>query len=119
MTALRLCMSQLRSFCTKVTMLSVMDKYGPMEKLEHLSVCNLSMGSVLILLPFSPYLKTLSMKYQLGDGDTAPNLTDELFLKIFKKNKFEVSEDSSTRNLLTVSTLSRSTWSSCSSGARP
>ena len=58
---------------------------------------NLSMGSVLILLPFVPGIKRLTMKYSLAGGgtknnadSTAPNLTDELFQKIFKKNKFEV-----------------------------
>ena len=75
-------------------MLSVMDKYGPMEKLEELHLKNLSMGSVLILLPFIPGVKILSMKYSsrtasAGGGDSSPNLTDELFFKIFKKNQFK------------------------------
>ena len=77
-------------------MLNVMDKYGPMEKLEELHVKNLSMGSVLILLPFVPNIRKLSMKYSSrvnsnsSSGDGSPNLTDELFLKIFKKNTFPV-----------------------------
>ena len=72
-------------------MLSVMDKYGPMEKLEELHLKNLSMGSVLILLPFIPGVKVLSMKYSSRTGgDSSPNLTDELFFKIFKKNTFQV-----------------------------
>ncbi len=75
-------------------MLGVMEKYGPMSRLEHLRLSNLSMGSLLILLPFAPALRTLSMKYRedqessLADLMTVPNLTDELFGKIFQKNKF-------------------------------
>lgn len=80
----------------QVTMLGVMDKYGPMARLERLTVRNLSMGSLLILLPFAPGLRHLSMKYQLPQGqdqaaDAVPNLTDDLFVKIFQKNKFQVS----------------------------
>ncbi len=75
-------------------MLGVMEKYGPMSKLEHLRLSNLSMGSLLILLPFAPSLRTLSMKYREEDGASGdlavPNLTDELFEKIFQKNKFQV-----------------------------
>ncbi len=85
----------------QVTMLGVMDKYGPMSRLEHLTLRNLSMGSLLILLPFAPNLKTLSMKYREVSGggntdgsDSVPNLTDELFAKIFAKNRFQVSKDS-------------------------
>ena len=74
----------------QITMLNVMEKYGPMEKLEFLSLRNLSMGSLLIILPFAPNLKTLMMKYKQEGPDSAPNLTDELFVKIFKKNPFKV-----------------------------
>ena len=83
----------------QVTMLGVMEKYGPMSRLEHLTVRNMSMGSLLILLPFAPNLRTLSMKYRevasssssnsSADDAAVPNLTDELFAKIFQKNKFE------------------------------
>ncbi len=81
----------------QVTMLGVMEKYGPMSRLEHLTVRNMSMGSLLILLPFAPNLRTLSMKYREvasssssnADDAAVPNLTDELFAKIFQKNKFE------------------------------
>ncbi len=84
----------------QVTMLGVMEKYGPMSRLEHLTVRNMSMGSLLILLPFAPNLRTLSMKYREvasnsnsnADDAAVPNLTDELFAKIFQKNKFEVFE---------------------------
>ncbi len=81
----------------QVTMLGVMEKYGPMSRLEHLTVRNMSMGSLLILLPFAPNLRTMSMKYREvasnsnsnADDAAVPNLTDELFAKIFQKNKFE------------------------------
>ena len=43
-------------------MLNVMDKYGPMTKLESVEVRNLSMGSVLILLPYVPNIRKLVMK---------------------------------------------------------
>jgi hypothetical protein len=76
-------------------MLDVMEKYGPMEKLEVLTLRNLSMGSLLIILPFAPNLKSLSLRYNVtrassADDSAAPNLTDELFQKIFKRNKFVV-----------------------------
>jgi len=74
----------------QVTMLDVMNKYGNLRKLEELHLKNLSMGSLLILLPFCPNLRKLTLKYSLsGRGDeVAPNLSDSLFLKIFEKNKF-------------------------------
>ena len=76
-------------------MLDVMEKYGPMEKLEHLRLRNLSMGSLLIILPFAPNLRTLSLRYNAARGGTAaasdesaaPNLTDDLFVKIFQRNQ--------------------------------
>ena len=78
----------------QITMLDVMEKYGPMEKLEHLRLRNLSMGSLLIILPFAPNLRTLSLRYNAARGATAaiddsaaPNLTDDLFQKIFKRNQ--------------------------------
>ena len=71
-------------------MLDVMEKYGPMDNLEELSLRNLSMGSILIILPFAPVLKKLSLKYMQEGGESAPNLTDQLFQKIFIKNKFKV-----------------------------
>ena len=43
-------------------MLNVMEKYGPMTKLETVEVRNLSMGSVLILLPFVPNVRKLVMR---------------------------------------------------------
>jgi hypothetical protein len=48
------------------------------------------MGSLLILLPFCPGLKKLTLKYPLsGRGDdSVPNLTDSLFVKIFERNQF-------------------------------
>ena len=76
-------------------MLDVMEKYGPMEKLEQLRLRNLSMGSLLIILPFAPNLRTLSLRYNAARGGTAaandesaaPNLTDDLFVKIFQRNQ--------------------------------
>ncbi len=86
---------QSRLSTLQITMLDVMSKYGPMEKLEHLQLRNLSMGSLLIILPFAPNLKTLSLKYNVtrggaaaSDDTSAPNLTDELFQKIFQRNAF-------------------------------
>jgi len=74
----------------QMTMLNVMNKYGNLNKLENLHLKNLSMGSLLILLPFCPNLVKLTLKYSLRSGDdAAPNLSDSLFLKIFDKNKFE------------------------------
>jgi len=74
----------------QVTMLDVMIKYGNLKKLEELHLKNLSMGSLLIILPFCPNLRKLTLKYPLsGRGDdSVPNLTDSLFVKIFEKNKF-------------------------------
>ena len=79
----------------QITMLDVMEKYGPMEKLEHLRLRNLSMGSLLIILPFAPNLRTLSLRYNAARGgaaaasdeSAAPNLTDDLFVKIFQRNQ--------------------------------
>ena len=45
------------------TMLSVMDKYESLERLEELHLRNLGMASVLILLPFCPGVRVLSLKY--------------------------------------------------------
>lgn len=73
----------------QVTMLSVMDKYGTLKKLEELNLKNLSMGSLLILLPFCPNLTKLSLKYSLRSGESAPNLSDSLFVRIFQKNQFK------------------------------
>lgn len=70
-------------------MLDVMEKYGPMQRLETLHIRNLSMGSLLIILPFTPLVKSVKLKYRTTDPDAAPNLTDELFKKIFKKNQFK------------------------------
>ena len=73
----------------QTTMLTVMNKYDSLRKLEELHLRNLGMGSVLILLPFCPKIKKLTLKYSLRGGDDgAPNITDSLFLKIFEKNKF-------------------------------
>ena len=47
------------------TMLSVMDKYDNLRKLEQLHLKNLGMGSLLILIPFCPELKKLTLKYSL------------------------------------------------------
>jgi len=69
-------------------MLDVMDKYGYFKRLEDLHLKNLSMGSLLILLPFCPEVRKLSLKYALRGDDSVPNLTDSLFKKIFEKNKF-------------------------------
>ena len=69
-------------------MLTVMDKYGTLKKLEDLYLKNLSMGSLLILLPFCPNVTKLALKYSLRSGETNPNLTDALFLRIFQKNQF-------------------------------
>ena len=44
-------------------MLSVMDKYESLERLEELHLRNLGMASVLILLPFCPGVRVLSLKY--------------------------------------------------------
>jgi len=73
-------------------MLDVMDKYGALIHLEQLHIKNVSMGSLLILLPFAPNLSILNMSYYSNEQDeeAVPNLTDELFSKIFQKNKFEV-----------------------------
>ena len=72
----------------QTTMLTVMNKYGSLKKLEELHLRNLGMGSLLILLPFCPNVKKLTLKYSLRADDGAPNITDSLFLKIFEKNKF-------------------------------
>lgn len=71
-------------------MLSVMDKYGPMADLEVFKVRNLSMGSILILLPFMPNVRVLAFKYTQQAEESASNITDDLFRKIFKKNEFKV-----------------------------
>ena len=47
------------------TMLDVMDKYDNLRKLEELHLKNLGMGSLLILIPFCPELKKLTLKYSL------------------------------------------------------
>jgi len=73
----------------QVTMLDVMNKYGNLRRLEDLHLRNLGMGSLLILLPFCPELKALTLKYSLRSDEAAPNLSDSLFLKIFDKNKFQ------------------------------
>jgi len=73
----------------QITMLDVMNKYGNLRKLEELHLKNLGMGSLLILLPFCPFIKKLTLKYSLRSEEAAPNVTDSLFLKIFEKNKFE------------------------------
>ena len=63
----------------QVTMLDVMNKYGCLKKLEvgwrrhdhpdrvdqELHLKNLSMGSLLIILPFCPSLRKLTLKYPL------------------------------------------------------
>jgi len=72
----------------QMTMLTVMNKYGNLNRLEHLHLKNLSMGSLLIILPFCPNLVKLTLKYSLRSDDAAPNLSDSLFLKIFEKNPF-------------------------------
>jgi len=72
----------------QTTMLSVMNKYGSLKRLEELHLRNLGMGSVLIILPFCPNVKKLTLKYSLRNDDGAPNITDSLFVKIFEKNKF-------------------------------
>jgi len=72
----------------QVTMLDVMNKYGNLKRLEELHLKNLSMGSLLIILPFCPKLRKLTLKYSLRSDDAAPNLSDSLFLKIFEKNPF-------------------------------
>ena len=46
-------------------MLTVMDKYDDLRKLEELHLKNLGMGSLLILLPFCPEIKKLTLKYPL------------------------------------------------------
>merc|ERR1719348_298548 len=43
----------------QTTMLSVMNKYGSLKRLEELHLRNLGMGSVLIILPFCPNVKKL------------------------------------------------------------
>lgn len=85
----------------QVTMLDVMGKYGDMAHLEVLTTRNLSMGSLLIVLPFAPGLRTLSIKYSgaAGGGGEAPNLTDALFQKIFARNKFQVGGNEEERRL--------------------
>ena len=70
------------------TMLSVMDKYDSLVRLEELHLRNLGMGSVLILLPFCPNVRKLTLKYSLRSDDGAPNITDSLFQRIFAKNRF-------------------------------
>merc|ERR1719348_1087495 len=72
----------------QTTMLTVMNKYGSLKKLEELHLRNLGMGSVLIILPFCPNVKKLTLKYSLRADHEAPNITDSLFAKIFEKNKF-------------------------------
>ena len=42
-----------------------MDKYDNLRKLEELHLKNLGMGSLLILIPFCPELKKLTLKYSL------------------------------------------------------
>ena len=69
-------------------MLTVMDKYDNLKKLEELHLKNLGMGSLLILLPFCPNIKKLTLKYPLRSDDAAPNISDSLFRRIFEKNKF-------------------------------
>ena len=69
-------------------MLTVMDKYDNLKKLEELHLKNLGMGSLLILLPFCPNIKKLTLKYSLRSDDAAPNISDSLFRRIFEKNKF-------------------------------
>ncbi|CAB4062259.1 unnamed protein product [Lepeophtheirus salmonis] len=76
----------------QVTMLSVMNNYGPLNQLEELYLKNLSMGSLLIILPFAPNLRTCTLKYSTRNGEMAPNLSDSLFFKIFEKNRFEKME---------------------------
>ena len=94
--SLQLCTMMMLTFLfDQITMLDVMEKYGPMEKLEHLRLRNLSMGSLLIILPFAPNLRTLCMRYNTARGgaaaasedSAAPNLTDDLFVKIFQRNQ--------------------------------
>ena len=88
-------MMMLTLLSDQITMLDVMEKYGPMEKLEHLRLRNLSMGSLLIILPFAPNLRTLCLRYNAARGgaaaasedSAAPNLTDDLFVKIFQRNQ--------------------------------
>ena len=70
------------------TMLSVMDKYDSLLRLEELHLRNLGMGSVLILLPFCPTVRKLTLKYSLRSEEGAPNITDSLFQRIFAKNRF-------------------------------
>jgi len=70
------------------TMLTVMNKYGNFNRLEELHLKNLSMGSLLILLPFCPNLVKMTLKYSLRGDESAPNLSDSLFLKIFQQNPF-------------------------------
>jgi len=74
------------------TMLNVMDKYDSLLKLEELHLRNLGMGSVLILLPFCPNVRKLTLKYSLRSEEGAPNITDSLFQRIFTKNKFSALE---------------------------
>ena len=70
------------------TMLTVMGKYGDLCQLEELHLRNLGMGSLLILLPFAPHVRRLTLKYSLRAEEGAPNITDSLFLKIFERNPF-------------------------------
>ena len=74
------------------TMMSVMNKYGNLKKLEELHLRNMGMGSLLILLPFAPHIKKLTLKYSLRSEEEAPNITDSLFIKIFEQNKFSCLE---------------------------
>ena len=69
-------------------MLTVMGKYGDLCQLEELHLRNLGMGSLLILLPFCPHVRRLTLKYSLRAEEGAPNITDSLFLKIFERNPF-------------------------------
>ena len=88
-------------------MLTVMDKYDDLRKLEELHLKNLGMGSLLILLPFCPEIKKLTLKYPLRlsglwvfysvqyllrSDDGAPNISDSLFRRIFEKNQFSCLE---------------------------
>jgi len=74
------------------TMLDVMDKYDNLRKLEELHLKNLGMGSLLILIPFCPELKKLTLKYSLRSDEAAPNISDSLFRRIFEKNRFSCVE---------------------------
>ena len=67
-------------------------RYDSLLKLEELHLRNLGMGSVLILLPFCPNVRKLTLKYSLRSEEGAPNITDSLFQRIFTKNKFSALE---------------------------